>query len=100
MSNKYNFINIKSEAGMISVYDADTQELLFVMGSENMLNRATKVDADHRRNVVKAYDSGWSEHRVEAAKNARMLLFVGIAMPEKLAKNQARELDKFSKSKQ
>ena len=98
--NYYNFINISNQSGLIDVFDADTKELLFVMGSENMLNRCKSVDGDHRSGSIKHYTTGWSEHRVAVAKQARMLLFVGKPMPEQLAKSTARQLDKFSKSKQ
>jgi len=94
-----NMINITAESGIIDVYDALTNELLFVMGSENMLNRANAVNNDHQNRVIKAYKTGWSEHRARVAKDATELLFVGRAMPEKVAKDLARTLDKFSKSK-
>ena len=94
-----NMINITNQPGMIDVFDADTNELLFVMGAEDMKRRADAVDADHRRQVIKSYATGWSEHRVKAAKDSRMLVFVGKSMPEKTAKSLAREIDKFSKSK-
>ena len=96
----YNFINISEQPGMIDVFDADTKELLFVMGSENMFNRSKSVDGDHRTGSIKNYDTGWSAHRVAVAQKARMLLFVGKPMPVELAKSVARQLDKHSKSKQ
>ena len=96
----FNFINITKQPGMIDVFDADTKELLFVMGSENMENRCKSVDGDHRSGSIKHYDTGWSPHRVAVAKQARMLLFIGKPMPEEIAKSTARQLDKFSKSKQ
>jgi len=96
----FNFINITNQPGMIDVFDADTKELLFVMGSERMYDRCVSVDNDHRNRVIKHYDSGWSVARVTVARQARMLLFVGKPMPEQVAKSTARQLDKFSKSKQ
>lgn len=100
MNQLYNLINVTNNPGLIDVFDADTKELLFVMGSENMLNRCKSVDGDHRSGSIKHYTTGWSPHRVEVAKQARMLLFVGKPMPELVAKSTARQLDKFSKSKQ
>jgi len=96
----YNMINITDQPGMIDVFDADTKELLFVMGSENMLNRCKSVDGDHRSGSIKNYDTGWSAHRVAVARKARMLLFVGKPMPVELAKSLARQLDRHSQSKQ
>ena len=95
----FNFMNITDQPGLIDVFDADTKELLFVMGSENMLNRCRNVDADKRAGRIKHYETGWSVWREQVAKEARMLLFVGKPMPEQLAKKLARQLDKHSKSK-
>ena len=96
-----NMINITAQPGLIDVFDADTQELLFVMGSEDMKKRAEHVDSEHRNKntAIRVNDTGWSEHRAIVARQARLLLFVGKPMPEAVAKSHARDLDKFSKSK-
>tara|TARA_R110002020_G_scaffold189061_1_gene387976 strand:+ start:990 stop:1313 length:324 start_codon:yes stop_codon:yes gene_type:complete len=94
-----NFINISNKPGIINVFDADTQELLFVTAAENIEVRCKAIDDQHKNNNIKHYTAGWSEGRVTVAKQARMLLFVGNHMPEYKAQSLARQLDKFSKSK-